>query len=139
MINWFAAGAAHPNYHFQTYNFILEPVILIKSLESIFFDSDEAFKVIQSEVREQLYQKILRGDVDVENEKFSAEWIDDGTKEWKSFGSFVFEPDGVEFLFAPYQVAPFVQGGQSAKVPYQNVVSFMKTEYVSVLEIEGLV
>jgi hypothetical protein len=29
-IHWFGAGAAHPNHHFKTYSFLLEPVIQIK-------------------------------------------------------------------------------------------------------------
>lgn len=134
-VSWYGAGAAHPNYHFETYCFLLEPVILIKSLEDIFVESEKAFKIIQDEIREQLYQVKVGED---EEEKLSPEWIDDGTKEWSDFGAFAFQPDGIEFLFAPYQIAAYVYGDHSAKIPYEKIVSFMKNEYAYSLEIEHL-
>ena len=137
-IDWYGAGAAHPNYHFQTYSFLLEPLILIESLESIFNDSDVGFKSIQTEVRKQLCAIRLNDGDSYEDVELPPETINDGTKEWSDFSSFVFQPDGIEFLFAPYQVAAYALGSHSAKVPYESIVKMMKKEYISNLGIEYL-
>lgn len=126
-INWYGAGAAHPNHYFKTYNFFLNPVILIESLENVFTESDEAFDIIQTETREQLYAKLnYHGDVD------------EGIKEWKDFYSFIFASDGVEIFFPPYQVASYAEGSHSVKIPFEKVIKFMKNEFVSYLEIENI-
>lgn len=137
-VGWYGAGAAHPNYHFQTYSFLLEPLILIESLESIFNDSEVAFNVIQTEVRKQLCAIRLNDGDSYEDVELPPETINDGTKEWSDFSSFVFQSDGIEFLFAPYQVAAYALGSHSAKIPYESIVKLMKNEYVSNLGIEYL-
>ncbi len=139
-IHWYGAGAAHPNHHFETYNFFLEPIMLIENLENIFVDSDEALRIIQSEVRQHLYN-IKTDDnatVDDEDSKLPKEWIDEGTKEWDNFHSFSFQTNEVEILFPPYQVAAYAYGSQTAKIPYQKIVKLMKSEYISYLQIEYL-
>ena len=47
-IHWYGARAAHPNQHFQTYSFLLEPLILIESLSDIFREPDVALVLIQA-------------------------------------------------------------------------------------------
>lgn len=137
-VYWYGAGAAHPNSHFQTYSFLLEPLILIKAIEDIFIDSDIAFKTIQTEVRKQLYAIRLNDGDSYEDEELTPKTIDDGTKEWSNFSSFVFQLDEIEFLFAPYQVAAYAYGSYSAKIPYELIVKLMKNEYVSSLGKEYL-
>jgi hypothetical protein len=91
-IDWYGAGAAHPNHHFETYNFFLEPVVLIESLESIFVDSEVSFKLLQEEVRKQLSAKLYY-DEEITDEEDSSDilkgWIYEGTKEWNDFHSFI--------------------------------------------------
>lgn len=59
-VDWYGAGAAHPNHHFDTYNFLLDPLVLIKSLSEIFKAPDEALKFVQERTREQLYASAAR-------------------------------------------------------------------------------
>ena len=138
LVGWYGAGAAHPNYHFQTYSFLLEPLILIESLESIFNDSEVAFNTVQIEVRKQLYAIRLNDGDSYEDVELTPETIDDGTKEWSDFSAFVFHLDGIEFLFAPYQVAAYAYGSHSAKVSYKSIIKLMKNEYVSNLGLDYL-
>ena len=137
-IDWYGAGAAHPNYHFQTYSFLLDPVILIDSLEKIFKDGDSAFLVIRDLVRQQLYEVAFDGEDGDEPWKLDKEWIDRGTEEWKDFSSFVFKEESVEFLFAPYHVAAYACGPQVAEIPYTEFWILIEDIYLSALDLEPL-
>jgi hypothetical protein len=139
-IDWYGAGAAHPNHHFQTYSFTLEPLILIEALKDIFQDPDTALDALRAQVREQLYQVrvSISDDDDDETQTLDSAWIDRGTEHWENFDSFVFRPDAIEILFAPYDVTAYAFGPQSAKIPYTGIVTLMRTEYVSALEIQHL-
>ncbi len=137
-VYWYGAGAAHGNFHFQTYSFLLEPLFLIESLEHIFSDEDTALKIIQIETRKQLNESIVGNHSDSENLDMTTNWINEGTEEWKDFSSFIFHSDGIEILFPPYQVACFADGTHSARVSYELVVNLMKNAYVSCLNIGHL-
>lgn len=137
-VHWYGAGAAHPNHHFQTYNFLLDPVVLVDSPDQIFKDSDVAFPIVQKYVREQLYKVTLEEDDDGEPWKLDADGINGGTEEWKDFSSFIFKPDSFEILFAPYHVAAYACGPQFAEVPYAEIWPLMKEEYIYALNIERL-
>ena len=137
-IDWYGAGAAHPNHHFETYNFLLEPVVLIDSLERIFKDSDAAFPTVQKIVRDELYKVKLGGDENDEPWELDRDGIDGGTQEWKDFASFIFKPDAIRVLFAPYHVAAYACGPQFADVPYAEIFTLMKDAYVSALDLERL-
>jgi hypothetical protein len=137
-IHWYGAGAAHPNMHFQTYSFVIEPLVYISSLEDFFFDKENALIQIQTHVREQL-KNVLSSDSS-ENDGYSLDpnEINMGTNEWSDFSAFIFKEEQIEFLFAPYQVAPYAYGSQSSEIPYSLVIPFMKPEFLSALEIEHL-
>ena len=140
-IHWYGAGAAHPNHHFETYNFFLEPVIIIEHLENIFIDLENALKIIQAEAREQLYNKLNYEEEIVEEDDDSNSyngWIAEGTKEWKSFHSFSFQTDGIEILFPPYQVASYAEGSHVVKIPYHKIIKIMRSEFISYLNLEYL-
>ncbi|MGH9960473.1 MAG: toll/interleukin-1 receptor domain-containing protein [Pyrinomonadaceae bacterium] len=59
-VHWYGAGAAHPNHHFKTYNFLLEPLTLIDSLSKIFKEPDETLAVVQTQVRKHLVWRSCR-------------------------------------------------------------------------------
>lgn len=137
-VDWYGAGAAHPNHHFETFNFLLEPVVLIDSLERIFKDPEVAFPIFQRCVREELYKVRLGGDEREEPWELDRHMIDSGTESWKDFASFNFKPDAIGVLFAPYHVAAYACGPQFVDVPYVDIFSFMKDGYLSALDIERL-
>lgn len=128
VIDWYGAGAAHPNHGFATFAFVLEPLILIEKLEMIFENPDEALSIIRDECRTQLRSKELSDD----------NWIEQGTAEWDHYRAFVFDDEGIELLFAPYQVGPYAAGPQSAIVLYSKIVPTIKPEFQTALGIEYL-
>jgi hypothetical protein len=136
-IDWYGAGAMHANRFFQTYCFVLDPLVLVSSLEDIFKEHSKALPVFQAEIREHLY-RIRIGESPEDNTKLDREWVDKGTQSWDDFASFVFRTDGIEVLFAPYQVAAYACGSQFAEVSYNKISALMRSEYLCALQLEHL-
>lgn len=137
-INYFRAMAAHPNLVFETFCFILDPVFLIRRLDSVFKDQEQALQLISELVRAQLLTERTSDEIEGESYLLDAEWVNDATESWDDFRCFTFQEKGIEFLFAPYQVAAYVFGPHSAFVPYEALVSLLKEEFRSSLELESL-
>ena len=132
-VRWYGAGAAHPNMHFETYNFILEPMTLIPSLLSTFSELAHAPTIIRQEIRNILYAVRLRQGPGEEDSRLDPKWIDKGTESTRALDTFWFTQSGREFLFAPYQVGSFADGAHTALVPYVTVLPLMRPEIVQVL------
>jgi hypothetical protein len=137
-IHWYGASAAHPNLEFQTYSFVIEPLVYISSLDELFFDKENALIKIQAYVRDQLKKIQISEASEDEGYSLDPEGIESGTKEWSDFSAFIFREEQIEFLFAPYQVAAYACGAQFSEIPYSLVLPFMKPEFLSALEIENL-
>lgn len=133
LVSWYGAGAAHPNHYFDTFSFILDPLILISSPQEIFNnDKGQTLQVLQKNIREEL---LTVSESDGES-LLDKEHIEEGTKNWSDLKSFVFKETGIEFLFAPYQVGCYAVGPQSALVPYKTIADFIKPVYKSALGIQ---
>lgn len=133
-IGWYGAGAAHPNSHFEVFNFLLNPVALMPDLATLFESNQKAFEVVQSEVQRQL-KELRESDGTL---RLDAKQVDNGTADWKAFSAHEFLGEGIRVLFSPYQVAAYVFGSQFAIVPYERVVSLMRPEFVSALNLNYL-
>ncbi|MCU1326424.1 MAG: hypothetical protein JWN34_1794 [Bryobacterales bacterium] len=134
-IGWYGAGAAHPNYYFQTFCFLLEPLVRIETLSECFIDADAALTLLEQIAREQLNAEISAdsdADTDVE---FLKELIHGGTESWSSFGNFSFKAEAIELYFSPYQVAPYATGSRSVNVPYDSIKALLKPHFRSALEL----
>lgn len=136
-IHTYYARAAHPNMQFQTFAFMLDPLIRIPSLQSIFSDVEQAFAAIQSEVRKQLsnHRGSIAGNEEVVIEPDIA-WIEQGTEDWDDFASYMFIEEGIEFLFSPYQVGCYAEGPAFATIPYNIILQYVKRQYISALDKE---
>lgn len=132
-VHWYGAGAAHPNLHFSTFNFVLEPLVFIPNLFSIFSNPKDALPVMQNAIRKQLYDKLIKGDASEGDANLTKARIDKGTNDWKSFHSFIFNLDGIEVMFPPYEVASYADGAHFTKIPYEELVNFMRPEYRAAL------
>jgi hypothetical protein len=127
------AGAAHPNHGFKTFTFLLDPLIRVDKLDELFTDPSAALALIQAEVRKQL----LNPPEAEENEdsRLDKEWVLKGTQTWEQFDAFALTEDGISLVFAPYAVAPYAYGPQTAKIPYPLVVDLLKREFAHALEL----
>lgn len=136
-VDWYGAGAAHPNYYFKTYCFLLNPVALVPSLSDLFVNPREALNIIKAKARKKLYQD-LSLQISEELDSFERERVDAGTEKWEDFSTFVLDTEKISLLFAPYQVAGYACGPQCAEVAYIEIIELMHPEYISALELEHL-
>ena len=133
-VQWYGAGAAHPNYFFRTYSFLVDPLTPIKLLSDVFKDTEEALRTIQAEVRRSVYQTLSRA----ESSPVDPEWIDRGTADWNDFGAFTFGQEGINIFFAPYQVASYADGSHVVQIPYDCFAPLLRTEYAKALLVEHM-
>ncbi len=133
-VGWYGAGAAHPNYGFQTYCFFLDPVTLIGSLPEIFINSDEVLEIIQASLFDELSNQGTN-DNDSEDSALDPDSIKSGIDNWDMLDNFLFVDDGIEFVFGPYQVGPYALGPQSAIVPYGLISEHMNETVRSALDL----
>lgn len=136
-IDWYGAGAVHPNYDYKTYNFLLEPLFLIDSLREMLKEPKASFFKIQQEVRKTLYQ--VRSDPQNENSRLDPGWVDKGTSKWEDFPAFKFIKEGVIILFPPYRIGPFSAGSFSTPVPFEILAPLMRDEFVSGMQLHEFV
>jgi hypothetical protein len=133
-ISWYGAGAAHPNYHFETYNFFLNPLIRIDSIESCFSNPESVFSEIIAFVRDSL-KKENHCETDADENlvgdpipTLTEQWIIDGTGSWASLNAFGFSEKGLVINFAPYQVGPYAAGAFVVEIPYSFIAKHLKQE-----------
>ena len=128
-VHWYGAGAAHPNHHFNSFCFSLNPMIHIKSLSEIFSDPDKSLGSVQSLVR------LFFIEVHERSDEFQKEWVESGTNDWDNLSAFAFRKDGVEILFAPYQIDCYAAGSHSVTIPYGLIVDEMDHNFQHILGI----
>lgn len=141
-VSWYGAGAAHPNYHFDTYNFILDPLIEIENIDFLFDKPDDAFPKLCEFVRKELLMITV---VDAESEPkdngqklLEKEWVESGTDSWETLNSFAFSEKGLNIYFPPYQVGSYACGSHIITVPYQFIIDELKPDITHALSIEHL-
>lgn len=127
-LHWYYGGAAHPIHSPRTFNYLLEPVCFIRGIRGI-FQSDDALKILQSEVESSLLQNLYKNGSTSED----LNWIREGTQSWDSFSNFGFTKDGLAFQFASYQVACYAAGMPTALVGYDKVLAHLTDTFVHAL------
>lgn len=135
-IYWYGAGAIHGNYGFSSWVFVLDPLVRISHLSSVFTDVDAALSVLQAEALPLLLaQREQHEDREVTDEE-RGHWKDSivsGTADWTAFGNFGFTDQGLQLLFQPYQVAPYSAGSLSVQVPYASFFPLLRRPYADAL------
>lgn len=125
-VGWYGAGAAHPNMHFETYNFAYAEHLCQLELHDFFLDSATALKrvseiCIQSLSREYWERMGERPD---ENQ---VRWFEKGAgAKLENFSSFTVSSDHFTFLFAPYQVSAYAMGRWAADVSFYDLLDMLK-------------
>jgi len=127
-LHWYYGGAAHPTHAPKTFNYLLEPVSVIRGARTIFQD-DEALGVLQRETEKSLAESLYKNNCNIGDLK----WIREGTKDWDSFSNFGFTEEGLVFQFSSYQVACYAVGMPVATVGYDKVLPHMTDTFVYAL------
>jgi hypothetical protein len=136
LVGFYGAGAAHPNYYFKTYCFVVDPLFLLQDLRQVFQDEDAALANIRNAARTELHFKLCSVKEGDDTAMSDIEWINRGTEGWDDFRNFVFNPTGIVLMFAPYHVAAYAFGTQTAEVSYASIADLIRPEYRSALHID---
>lgn len=103
-------GGAHGNGYYFTMTFDLENERIL-SLEDVFAPNANFLPTISALVRADLSARLV--------EMSDPEWIASGTSEnIDNYQDFVLTPEGILFLFEPYQVAAYAAGPQESLVSW---------------------
>lgn len=127
-VGWYGAGAAHPNTHFETHNFIFFDKLYKTHLEDFFEDLNGAIKVISDVCIGELSKEFwLR--TGEKPDVADIKWFMDGAgQEKKNFDAFNVHKDHFTFLFAPYQVNCYAMSTWSVDVSFYDLLSFLKPD-----------
>lgn len=124
-VSWYGAGAAHPNTHYETYNFTLVDRITRVELEDFFTDPPSAPKVLSEIVVKQLCREYWSR----HNEKPTddqIDWFNRGAgPDLSNFRYFTIDSQGFQFEFAPYEVSCYADGRWSVAVSYYDLLGMV--------------
>lgn len=132
-VGCYGAGAAHPNSHFETYNFALQDQLHILSLEDFFKDGPEAIKriselCIAALCREYWIRMGQKPDDD------QMKWFQSGAgPNAENFAAFTVSADHFTFLFAPYQVSAYAMGRWSVDVSFYDLLDALQANDLHLL------
>ena len=138
-IYWYSAGAAHPNQNYVAYNFVLDPLIRIVDVSSLFKKPGEVLKKLISFVRDKIKEektvRLKEYNDDNSLDKTETDLINKKIKDWKSLAIFSFTDTGLLFSFPPYAVGPYSEGSYHVEVPYKIFCKDLKREFHQALPI----
>lgn len=127
-IGVYGAGAAHPNYGFETFNFAYFDGINRIYLKDFFTNERDAVSIISKSCIEQINEEYVQRTSEAPDQNM-IEWIQKGAgAEIDNFSAFTVDNSGFTFLFGPYQVAPYSFGRWSATVPFSDLASFINPD-----------
>lgn len=127
-VSWYGAGAAHPNSHFETYNFSLHERLLLLSLDDFFCDHTAALQRISELCIAELCREYWRRTGEKPGED-QVEWFTNGaagTEE--NLSAFTVGANHFTFLFAPYQVSSYADGRWSVEISFYDLLEFLKPD-----------
>ncbi|MCA9890643.1 MAG: DUF3298 and DUF4163 domain-containing protein [Anaerolineae bacterium] len=117
-------GGAHGQPYIRTFTFDLSgdtPRIL--TLNDLLQEEFNPWLTIQPMVRDQLVEQF--------GENADVTWIDQGTGEDpNNYASFAIDGDAIVFYFQAYQVAPYVAGMPSVRIPLADINSLLKPPFL---------
>lgn len=136
-IGWYGAGAAHPNYFFETYNFSLLERLHILKLNDFFTDETAALKRISELCIAQLCRDFWSR-IGEKPDEGQMKWFKNGAGEnFDNFAAFTVGPDHFTFLFAPYQVSAYALGRWSVEVSFYDLLDVLKSGGLHLLAAEN--
>lgn len=127
-VSWYGAGAAHPNSHFETYNFSLPERLIPLSLDDFFSDYAAAVQRISELCIAELHREFWKR-LNEKPDEHQINWFNEGAgAKAENFSQFTVSPDHFTFLFPPYQVSSYACGTWSVDVSFYDLMDYLKTE-----------
>ena len=137
-VGWYGAGAAHPNHHFETFNFWFKDRLFFLELEDFFIDITSALIKISDLCISALAKEYwIRTNEKPDNDQM--EWFNKGAApDLINFEAFNVGADHFTFLFAPYQVAAYAFGRWSVDISFYDLLDFLKPDGLHKLAMKSI-
>nr|WP_256678345.1 TIR domain-containing protein [Pseudomonas sp. PB101] len=127
-VSWYGAGAAHPNSHFETYNFSMPERLQLLSLDDFFSSREAAVQRISELCIAELCREYWRRFSEKPDEH-QLNWFNEGAgTKTENFRRFTVSADHFTFLFAPYEVSSYACGVWSVDVSFYDLLEFLKPD-----------
>jgi hypothetical protein len=127
-VGWYGAGAAHPNSHFETYNFSYADRLYRLKLGDFFIDARRALRRISDLCIHELEKEYWRR-IGSKPDEEQVAWFKRGAgPQSENFGAFTISADRFTFLFPPYQVSSHALGKWSADVSFYDLLNVLKSD-----------
>lgn len=118
VVGWYGAGAAHPNTHFETFNFSLQDRLVTFELADLFSDPQRGLSKLSVICQRELQKEYWERTHEPPDEAI-IKWIGDGASaEWDRFSAFTLTHRGIVVHFPPYQVGPYAAGSWSVEISF---------------------
>ncbi len=116
-------GGAHPNHGFTSFNFLMPEGRRVELPEIL--DGTRGLQRLSALATADLVKRLSGPEVGID-----ADGIKRGAgPEWSNFQTFVLQPDALEFIFPPYQVASYADGAQQASIPLDTLHDALRRDW----------
>lgn len=119
-VDWYGSGAAHPNHHAYTMNFV-GPVLSQLTLERLFDHSTDVANLLIRYCDHDLKRQHASPDGEIEFLSFPKT----AQEAFETFAAFNFDEDGITINLSPYAVLSYAAGFQEVRVPWSSVSAFV--------------
>jgi len=130
VVNWYGAGAAHPNMHFRTSNFVItdEDYAYKFSLSDIF--QDDNYREATQEIKKKILSESFREYWEKTGEKPNTQDIETFTKgiDDSLLSNYTLTPEGMTFHFAPYEIHCYALGPWQIFVSFYDVLDYLRKD-----------
>ncbi|MGB9366458.1 MAG: TIR domain-containing protein [Xanthobacteraceae bacterium] len=133
--DWYASGAAHPNYGFSSICFDRARQRELATHE-LFKSNDATLLVLSAAIRFELEKQRVLEEVDYTGEGLTEfdQWIAEGAgPKWDNF-TVVVDAEGLEFVFAPYQVACYAAGAKTVHFRWEEITHLFNDDFRELIE-----
>lgn len=127
----YGAGAAHPNKHFYTKTYALDPVVEL-DLPDLFKIEESFLEFVSKWCAREIADQIRKDMVLYGNSEHYA--LDDAdvamiergvAPNLENFRHFVLEDEVMMLIFQPYQVGPYAWGTRNVRIPYSALTDYV--------------
>lgn len=125
-VSWYGAGAAHPNSHFETFNFILAERITKLELVDFFQTPELAASIISDAAIKDLCREYWSRNNQKPDEDQLRRFMEGAGPDLDNFCCFTVSSDGFQFLFAPYQVSSYADGRWSVEISFYELLEALR-------------
>lgn len=125
-ISSYFAGAAHGNFHAETFVFRIDPAYEVK-LEDFFNEGINYLEIISAHCTKEIKKQWEEEYSEPLNDSI---WLDGLSPEEKNFKTFIITEKSIEFIFPPYQVGPYVWGTRFVVLEYYKILEHLKNKGV---------